>query len=127
MSATRESLISEGRLVGQLMHKHRGRSKGATVRQLAEALTGQASNPAVERHIRHLVVDMRKKGIPICACPSQGYYMAATDEELEDTLRNLHDRAMTSLQQLAALKKMALPELMGQMGLDTRKGDCSNA
>jgi len=119
---SRESLISEGRLVGQLMYKHRGRSKGATVRQLAEALTGEASCPAVERHIRHLVVDLRKKGIPIAACPSQGYFIAENEDDLENTCRNLHDRAMTSLQQLAALKKMALPDLMGQMGIDAQQG-----
>lgn len=117
MKAHKDMLISEGRLVGHLMYKHRGRSRGATVRQLVEALTGDRSTPAMERHIRHLVVEMRKKGIPICACPSQGYYIAASDDELEETCRNLHDRAMTSLQQVAGLRRMALPQLVGQLGI----------
>lgn len=114
----KESLISEGRLVGQLTYKHRGHSKGATVRQLVAELTGEVS-PALERQIRHMVVDLRKKGIPICACPSQGYYMAESEDELETTIENLRHRAITSLQQVAGLKRMALPDLMGQIGLDT--------
>ena len=116
----RQSLITEGRLAGQLIHKHRGRARGVTVRQLAAEITGELGNQGVERQIRQLVVEMRKKGIPICACPSQGYYMAETEEELEATCKNLRDRAMTSLQQVAGLQKMALPELVGQIGLDAK-------
>lgn len=116
----RESMISEGRLVGQLTYKHRGKSKGATVRQLVAELSGEVS-PALERQVRHLVVELRKKGIPICACPSQGYYIAETEEELQTTIQYLYDRAMTGLVQVAGLKKMALPDLVGQLGLDTQQ------
>lgn len=122
MKPVKESLISEGRLVGQLMHKHRGKARGATVKQLAQALTGEACTPSVERHIRHLVVELRKNGIPVCACPSQGYFIAVDEDEVEETCRNLYDRAMTSLQQVAGLRRMAMPQLMGQLGLDAKTG-----
>ena len=114
----KEALISEGRLMGQLMNRHRGKSKGASIKQLAYALTGEESTPSVERHIRKLVVEMRNRGIPVGSCPSQGYFLAESEQDLEDTIRNLEDRAKTTLRQLSALKKMALPELLGQMGLD---------
>ncbi len=114
----RESMVSEGRVFGQLMHKHRGRSRGVTMRQLAAEINGGEQSPALEREIRRLVVDMRKKGIPVCACPSQGYYLAQNDEEVEEVCRHLHQRAMTSLQQIAALRRIALPDLIGQLGFD---------
>jgi len=100
------------------MTRHRGKARGITVHQLASEITGQPGSQAVERQIRHLVVELRKKGIPICACPSHGYYLAETKEELQETLKHLRDRALTSLQQVRGLRRGAMPDLAGQLGID---------
>jgi hypothetical protein len=43
--------------------------------------------------------------------------LAATEEELNRTCLYLHDRAMTSLRQVAAMKRVSLPDLRGQLRL----------
>jgi hypothetical protein len=50
-----------------------------------------------------------------CGHPSTGYFLAQTDDELLRTVKFLHDRAMTSLSQAAAMQRVSLPDLAGQL------------
>ncbi len=74
---------------------------------------------AFERTAREIVVELRLSGHHVCANPHAGYYMAATPEELDAACSWLYDRAMTSLQQVAAMKRVSLPDLRGQLHLPT--------
>lgn len=76
-------------------------------------------NHVSERQVRKIIESLRMKGHHICAHPSTGYYLAASPEELDRTCLFLHERAMTSLKQVAAMKRVSLPDLRGQLNLPT--------
>lgn len=93
-----------------------GEASGRTAEQLVLAITGRRSD-ADQRRLRTVIEALRTAGHRICANPTHGYYLAASDTELDRTCNFLHDRAMTSLCQVCAMKRVALPDLRGQLGL----------
>lgn len=90
-----------------------GRARGVS----ALALAGQLA--CTERQVRRLVTQARTDGIAVCGRPRSGYFIAATAQELEDTCRFLRARAMRSLQLEARLRRVPLPDLIGQLRLRT--------
>lgn len=94
-----------------------GAANGIKASDLAYVITRRVS-AADERRLRDCVVLLRTQGQPVCASPEHGYFLAANDDELNATCRFLLDRAMTGLNQVAALKHKAMPDLAGQFGLD---------
>lgn len=96
-----------------------GAEYGASAAQLVREITGGAPTPAAERELRERIVELRLDGAHVCGHPATGYYLAATDEELQRTCLFLYDRAITSLQQIAAMKRISLPDLRGQLRLPT--------
>lgn len=93
-----------------------GEANGITAAALAFALTARHS-AADERKLRQAVEHLRRQGHEICAHPSAGYHFAANAEDLERTCLFLVNRAMTSLTQAAAMRRVAVPNLYGQLGL----------
>lgn len=106
----------------------RGRAQGKTVQMLAlkiyqqkqlEGCRGDLSwGPAAQRNVRAAVESLRRDGHPICATPETGYYIAESEAELSETLAFLRARAMTSLSQIARIRRVSLPVLMGQMQIE---------
>lgn len=96
-----------------LLSRHIGKNNGIGVKQLAQQLSTQ------ERHVRTLVEALRDDGHAVCAHPNTGYYIAETAEELQTTCDFLHNRAMHSLALEAKLKKIPLPDLLGQLRIAT--------
>lgn len=94
----------------------RGAANGITARDLVFVLTGRVS-AADERRLRHVIEHLRRQGEPICAHPATGYHLAANPTELDRTCEFLLGRAMASLEQISAIKRCALPDLRGQLGL----------
>lgn len=92
---------------------HLGKSRGIAARHLA----GRLDCP--DRHVRDLVTQARKAGYAVCGVPRDGYFIAVTAEEVEETCDFLRARALCSLTLEAALRKMPLPDLIGQMRLPT--------
>jgi len=90
-----------------------GAHNGVSVDTLAQKL---ATTP---RHVRTLVSDLRMDGIAICGTPKSGYYIAATPEEMEETCQFLRNRAMHSLQLESRLRKIPMPDLLGQLHVPT--------
>ena len=88
---------------------HNGVSVDALARQLA-------STP---RHVRTLVSELRMDGIAVCGTPKTGYYIAATPEEMEETCQFLRNRAMHSLTLESRLRKIPMPDLLGQLHVPT--------
>lgn len=94
----------------------RGAANGITARDLVHSVT-QRFNTADERRLRQIIEKLRRDGHPICAHPANGYHLAANADELDRCCEYLTGRAMTSLQQVCAMKRVALPDLYGQLGL----------
>jgi len=93
------------------LQSHIGKNEGIT----AKALAGQLDAPM--RQVRHLITDLRMEGHAVCGHPRDGYYIARTAEELEETLKFLRSRALHSLSIEAAMRKLSLLDLLGQMRL----------
>lgn len=94
----------------------RGAANGITARDLVYVITQRVSS-ADERKLRQVIEKLRRDGHPICAHPAFGYHFAASAAELDRACSFLVDRAMTSLEQVGAMKRVALPDLYGQLGL----------
>lgn len=93
-----------------------GEAGGRTAEQLVHTITGRKAEGDLRR-LRQVIEALRTAGHRICAHPAHGYYLAATDDELDRACGFLLDRAMTSLRQVSAMKRVALPDLRGQLGL----------
>lgn len=93
--------------------RHQGADKGIS----AKALVLELNVPA--RQLRRLISRCRDEdGVAICGHPTTGYYMAVTPEELQQSCAFLEHRALHSLRLLSRMKKVSLPELLGQLKLN---------
>ncbi|MGD0278090.1 MAG: hypothetical protein ABSC11_02160 [Smithella sp.] len=73
------------------------------------------------RALRILITVLREEGVPICSTSSQnggGYYIAAASSEFIDFLRKAERRALLILMRNAKMKKVSLPEYLGQLKLE---------
>jgi hypothetical protein len=111
-------------IVFDVLADHRGASNGISARQLVFHLLGHYSD-AGERHLRTVVEALRKEGLPVCAHPAHGYYIAENAQEIDQTCLFLYHRAMTSLRQVAAMKRVALPDFRGQLQLPIEEGEAA--
>lgn len=90
---------------------HMGKHYGIGARDLAEHLG------IPPRRLRQLISELREDGHAVCGLPESGYYLAETVAELEQCCAFLRSRAMHSLVLEARLRKVPLPELIGQLKL----------
>ncbi len=103
-------------LVLDVLGDHLGADNGITARALVAKCCG-FSTAAGERQLRHVIVALRLAGHRIGGRPGEGYFLARQDTELDATCEFLYARAMTSLKQVATLRRVALPDLRGQLRL----------
>ncbi len=115
---TTEIVIDRDNLLAALRN-HIGQRNGITATALCREILHREPTAGDERHLRDLVVELRTAGHHVCAHPGHGYYLAATIDELDQTCAFLHDRAMCSLVQVAAMKRVSVPDLRGQLHLPT--------
>lgn len=101
-----------------VLSRHIGRRNGVTASALVDELRARGIDTNA-RDLRECVVSLRNDGYHVCAHPSDGYYLAENDEELNQTCLFLYDRAMTSLTQVSRMKGISLPDLRGQLKLPT--------
>lgn len=102
-----------------VLARHIGSRRGVRADVLVREITGQSSTPADERELRTVITRLRENGHHICAHPGSGYFIAQTDSELDAACEFLYERAMTSLRQIAAMKRVSMPDLRGQLHLPT--------
>lgn len=93
-----------------------GAVRGVNAQSLALELTGRI-RAADQRKLRQAIEALRRAGHCICAHPATGYYRAACDRDVDETCEFLYARAMTSLVQISAMKRVELPDLRGQLRL----------
>jgi len=104
-----------------------GEAHGMTAEYLVHRITRDAlPSSAATRRLRQVIEALRTAGHRVCAHPAHGYYLAANDDELDRCCSFLLDRAMTSLRQVSAMRRVALPDLRGQLGLPLEKIDESH-
>jgi biotin operon repressor len=96
-----------------LLDRHIGRDRGVTAAAIAEQLR------CAERLVRELVTELRLDGVAVCGRPETGYFIAATAEELQETCAFLRARAMHSLTLESRMRRVPLPDLLGQLRLKT--------
>lgn len=101
-----------------------GEAHGVTARELVRAVRGFCDR-GDERRLRLVIEALRTAGHGVCGHPAHGYYMAQNAADLDRTCEFLYARAMTSLRQVAALKRVAMPDLRGQLGLSALNGEPS--
>ncbi|MCD7099084.1 hypothetical protein [Stenotrophomonas sp. MMGLT7] len=118
--------LSPETVLAQLQGR-RGAANGITARDLVYVITHRI-NAADERRLRQIIEKLRRDGHPICAHPAFGYHFAADASELDRTCSFLLGRAMTSLEQVGAMRRVAMPDLYGQLGLQppTKDEDSRN-
>lgn len=95
------------------LQTHQGAERGVSAEYLAKLLD---TDPRV---VRGLVTELREDGVPVCGHPKSGYFIALTSDELEQTVQFLRARAMKSLHLEARLRRISLPDLLGQLKLQT--------
>jgi len=126
-----ERNILKQRVIDELQH-HKGPDNCIKMWEIFTAITGQHIIPIKKtdqtRIIRTLIEQLRKEGHPIGNKPGTygGYFLATCDEELEGTIKNFHNRAMSSLEQEAALKRTNPSKLMQQCMIDFEEQENSN-
>ena len=111
----------------QILSRHVGRNRAISMPRLYEMVFDKPYNDKVSdtRPIRRLVTELRFEGVPILSTTSSaggGYYLASAGSELDEYLAKLRKRALKILAMEAKIRKISLPELVGQLQLDLRRG-----
>jgi len=91
---------------------HQGRERGICARDLAAKIS------VSPRQLRKLISQARDEGMAICGKPASGYFVPTTPEELNESCAFLEHRALHSLRVLSRMRKVSLPDLLGQLRLN---------
>jgi len=100
------------------LSRHIGHTKGVSARDLVVEITWRSPRDAQCRKLRQIIEMLRREGHHIAADPIHGYFIAETNDELNDTCTFLYNRAMTSLTQIGAMKRISMPDIAGQLKID---------
>jgi len=103
-----------------ILSRHVGEEKAMDMGELYERVFGIPCSHKINqtRRLRKLITDLRKKGTPIGSTPAQnggGYYIVRAGSELDAYCSRIRRRALNILDIEAKLRKLAMPELLGQM------------
>ncbi len=106
------------------MARHVGRSNMVGMGELYRAVYGKDWTNRINdtRRLRKLIADCQADGVPICSVVSStggGYYLASAGSELTDYCTRLQDQALRKLAKVAKLRRVALPDLLGQLRLQS--------
>jgi hypothetical protein len=99
--------------ITQILAAHIGKANGIGEKELIAATLNSG------RTVRKCVELLRREGRQICGTPDTGYFIAETPEELNETCDWMTHRAMTTLVQVSAMKRVSLADLIGQARLPT--------
>lgn len=108
-----ESSMTTKTTLLNLLSRHQGCENGISAKALATDLG------VPPRQLRRLISRCRDEdGLAICGHPNTGYFMATTANDLAASCEFLEHRALHSLRLLSRMKKVSLPELLGQLKLN---------
>ena len=102
------------------MSRHVGKSNAIGMGELYHRVFGESWNNRINdtRRLRSVVTALRKDGVPILSNSSStggGYYLAGARSEIDAYCSHIRKRALGMLAREAKLRKMSLPELVGQV------------
>ncbi len=102
---------------------HVGRSQAIGMGELFEAVYGEEWSNRINdtRRLRREITALRAEGMRICSTTGMeggGYYLASAGSELEDYCKRLRKQGLKKLAQEAKLRKIGLPELLGQIRMN---------
>ncbi len=109
------------------LSKHVGEEHAIGAAELYEAVFGEPVTHKINqtKALRKLITALRRKGSAIGSTSAQtggGYYICRSGSELDEYCRRLRRRGIHSLALEAAARRIALPELLGQMSLNLKQG-----
>ena len=92
---------------------------GALYRQVFETDFNHRINDT--KALRNLITELRAEGLAVmsdCSSTGAGYWVAASQSEITDYCNRMQSRALGILRRAAAIKKISLPEYLGQVQMD---------
>ena len=104
----------ESRVLGALS-AHRGRGRAIALPDLSRAVE---TSPRMVQHVVHRL--RIEHGAPIASAAGKpcGYYLAETADEVEQCYREHRAKALSTLAAMAALRRIHLADLLGQLQLE---------
>lgn len=120
--------VMEDRLL-MVLDQHKGQRNRIGMRELFHEVMQRPCVHLINdtAELRIIIRRLRRQGVPICSVNDKynpGYYLAETPEELTEFAERHRKRGLTSLAQAAALLKIGLPELLGQLRLEAEEKGC---
>jgi len=108
------------------LQKHRGRQNAVSMAELYERVYGETPKDKISstRPLRKVLTELRKMGFPVCSAMTgkeTGYFLAETAEEIEQFCEAMEKRVMKTLYLLSRVKKLSLPDYLGQLKLKEAK------
>jgi hypothetical protein len=115
--------------VQTLLTRHIGPGNGIGMGELYHAATGKpwANRINDTRVLRKIITELRRDGAAICSDVANGYYLAQTAEDLSAHCGRLRKSALKKLALEARLRRIALPDLVGQIALELGNGGAHEA
>lgn len=116
----------------QLLRSHIGKHQAIGMAALYEQWSGEtlprdnsgkpdADVPTLSRVMRRLIDDLRDiYGVPVMSSTKHGYWIIATDAELDQVVSEFRARGLKSLATAARLKKISLADELKQAEMDLR-------
>lgn len=102
-----------------ILKSHRGKDNAISRGALVDAVNGETPLfPVHERGIREAIKHLvTQHGERIGSCVG-GYFLIETFEELEKVCRYYHSYGLSSLFVEARLRRVSLPDLLGQLSME---------
>jgi hypothetical protein len=122
---TIDMYYKKAKLLAELT-KHIGESNAIGMGELYEIVFERPWKNRINdtRKLRTLITSLRADGIAICSsfdAGNGGYYLASEGSEINDYLKCFETRALKALERVSKIKKITLPEYLGQIRLDMLK------
>jgi len=111
-----------------ILSRHVGREKSLDMGSLFSRVFDEPYTHKINhtRRLRTIITALRQKGVPIGSTAAQnggGYYLVRAGSELDEYCGRLRRAALNKLAMEARLRKIALPELLGEMQFNFTAGD----
>ena len=112
------------RRVRRILNGCKGFDAAITMEELTRRAKDEYTIPGKRydqsRIIRSVVRELRREGMPICNRygAGGGYYLAASEDDIDDTCRVMHSRALASLEIERDLRRINVGALLQQLEIE---------